>query len=347
MVARDMQDEQNRPRLRWLDIAKGLGIILVVLGHAERGLLHSSLQPCLVSPAVLDDWIYAFHMPLFFLVSGIALRLARQTSLWGLLKQRSSVILYPYLAWSVLQGAVEVAAAPYTNGHATVREVLSLVWAPRAQFWFLYVLFFCTVFCGFLRNARGAALLLALGGACVMGVLAPSLSGIWVLDKIAFNFAFMFIGFVLPTSVVGWRMSPSTATWSLMLGSILMVSILASVVLSQAYELPIARFALAWVGVAGMLLISHALDARAPRLADRLAFVGTKSLEIFLLHVTLVAAARLFGFWLGVGVSFEFAMALLTLVGVLGSLALERLIRGFGWNWLFRYPTAAMTGGAR
>lgn len=44
-------------RLDWVDVAKGLGIILVVMGHVwTRGAMR--------------DAIYAFHMPLFFLLAG-------------------------------------------------------------------------------------------------------------------------------------------------------------------------------------------------------------------------------------------------------------------------------------
>ncbi|MCB4860072.1 acyltransferase family protein [Sphingobium sp. PNB] len=45
-------------RWEWLDCAKGIGIVTVVVGHAVTGRLH--------------DWIYLFHMPLFFILSGIA-----------------------------------------------------------------------------------------------------------------------------------------------------------------------------------------------------------------------------------------------------------------------------------
>ena len=44
-------------RLKWLDIAKGLGILLMVLGHSSV-------------PVVVAKFIWAFHMPLFFIASG-------------------------------------------------------------------------------------------------------------------------------------------------------------------------------------------------------------------------------------------------------------------------------------
>ena len=53
-----MYGEENRRSLA-LDIAKGIGILLVVLGHCPH-----------VWPPV-KQWIYSFHVPLFFLLSGM------------------------------------------------------------------------------------------------------------------------------------------------------------------------------------------------------------------------------------------------------------------------------------
>ena len=48
----------SQNRNRWLDIAKGIAIILMVAGHTPI-------------PSVMSHFIYAFHMPLFFISSGL------------------------------------------------------------------------------------------------------------------------------------------------------------------------------------------------------------------------------------------------------------------------------------
>ncbi|WP_353939436.1 acyltransferase family protein [uncultured Bifidobacterium sp.] len=45
-------------RLTALDSLRGFGILLVVLGHASRSV-------------GLASWIFSFHMPLFFIISGM------------------------------------------------------------------------------------------------------------------------------------------------------------------------------------------------------------------------------------------------------------------------------------
>lgn len=43
----------EKERLSWLDVLKGIGIILVVMGH-------------IYSNSIIFNWLYSFHMPLFF-----------------------------------------------------------------------------------------------------------------------------------------------------------------------------------------------------------------------------------------------------------------------------------------
>lgn len=56
-------------RIDSLDILKGIGIILVVVGHMIGNQLY------------IRPWIYAFHMPLFFMVSGYCFNIAKHPNL--------------------------------------------------------------------------------------------------------------------------------------------------------------------------------------------------------------------------------------------------------------------------
>ena len=54
-------------RVEWIDVAKGVGIVLVSFGHLRNGDGESVWLPALDAPI---DAIYLFHMPLFFLLGG-------------------------------------------------------------------------------------------------------------------------------------------------------------------------------------------------------------------------------------------------------------------------------------
>lgn len=47
-------------RMEWIDVAKGLGLVLTILGH----LLYSGTW------STLNKFIYSFHMPMYFILSG-------------------------------------------------------------------------------------------------------------------------------------------------------------------------------------------------------------------------------------------------------------------------------------
>lgn len=59
---------QNNKRVEWVDIAKGIGIILVVLGHYLFNLKTAFIAGDIANSTITV--IYLFHMPLFFFISG-------------------------------------------------------------------------------------------------------------------------------------------------------------------------------------------------------------------------------------------------------------------------------------
>lgn len=53
-------------RNQWVDLCKGIGIILVVYGHVARGVFNAGIPLDEASYKLVDSIIYSFHMPLFF-----------------------------------------------------------------------------------------------------------------------------------------------------------------------------------------------------------------------------------------------------------------------------------------
>lgn len=81
-------------RIEWIDLLKGLAIILVVMGH----------MPYDDGCVALKSGIYSFHMPLFFLLAGFtaALSMSRSANPWGFIRKRLVGVFIPYLAWSFM-----------------------------------------------------------------------------------------------------------------------------------------------------------------------------------------------------------------------------------------------------
>lgn len=82
---------EKSDRIAWLDIAKGIGILFVFLGHT------------IFIDELWRIWIYAFHMPLFFFLSGITYNEAKYQKITDLLLSKSKSILIPYVVLCMVE----------------------------------------------------------------------------------------------------------------------------------------------------------------------------------------------------------------------------------------------------
>jgi len=85
------EQSQNRKRLTGLDMARGIAIILVVIGHS--GFVSASC----------NIWLSSFHLPTFFLLSGILMGMKQEDRhpLKTLSLQKARSIMIPYLWFSL------------------------------------------------------------------------------------------------------------------------------------------------------------------------------------------------------------------------------------------------------
>ena len=120
-----MTSNLKRKRLLWLDVAKGMAIILVVLGHSAL-------------PPVLNRLIFAFHMPFFFLASGYS-SVFDKYCLEDYMKRKVKVLLFPFLIYSFINLLLQ----PYVSDMSYQEywmQFLELGWLG-VPLWFIPVLF--------------------------------------------------------------------------------------------------------------------------------------------------------------------------------------------------------------
>lgn len=77
----------NKKRIEWIDWIRAIGIFLVVLGH---GIGNDNDAP------ELRLWIYSFHIPLFFIISGMVFNADRYSSLKDCVKAKARNLVVPY-----------------------------------------------------------------------------------------------------------------------------------------------------------------------------------------------------------------------------------------------------------
>lgn len=184
-------------RTDWVDCAKAIGAILVVYGHVARGLYNAGIAIPAHYYRLADSIVYSFHMPLFFFLSGLFFYTSLQKrGALGLAFNKVDTIVYPYILWSILQGSVEVVLSSYTNGNVTFTEVFTL-WDPRAQFWFLYALFFIFLVSIAIFSAVPFRWLVAVFIAvCALHLARGALPGFKVVLFVANNLVYFIFGVV-------------------------------------------------------------------------------------------------------------------------------------------------------
>ena len=102
-----------RKRLDYLDMAKGVGIFLVVLGHIEY-IQEDTLK-----------WISSFHMPLFFMVGGILAYVKREEKkpFFTALAAKARGTLIPYVSFTLMLLAMNTIGCLTDPGSLTVPQL--------------------------------------------------------------------------------------------------------------------------------------------------------------------------------------------------------------------------------
>ena len=157
----------TKNRIKYLDLARGIGILLVILGHIS--MISNDLRIYIVS----------FHIPLFFVVSGLLTGISEhrngEKNLKAVIGDKARTILLPYFIFSVLDILIYIAYYLLTGRDGGFPTALSdvvqtVTFYGFSVLWFLPALFGAEVLFlllrGFFKRAGQKRLLLT-----VIGVL--------------------------------------------------------------------------------------------------------------------------------------------------------------------------------
>ena len=141
------QPSTSRRHLTYVDLAKGIAIVLVVWGHFVDQVLNANVYEELHALNLwLQTTIYSFHMPLFFALSGLLAGIPggsfhRPGKYGDSLGKRSVRLLLPYLTVSLLQVPMRAVGRDHMPLGELPREMLVIFYDPSVQLWFIYALF--------------------------------------------------------------------------------------------------------------------------------------------------------------------------------------------------------------
>lgn len=282
-----------RERIMWVDVAKGLGMLCVILGHS------------LIAYPGIAKIIYSFHMPLFFILSGCMLRPSRSIREWRRRLWSSFKRLIPWtVAVFVLSTFVGYVLLPLLHGEALrpagqfLSEMsLSLLFSsstavslPSVEIgevgpmWFPVVIFFARSLFDGIHLTVGEKWT---GPVCILCTLAGVYLGgrLWLpfsFDIVLTVMIFFCAGFYL--SKIPWErylMPTMLASLSIWLLPLLRRYFLDIAI--RAYAFFPVSFLGAIAGSVFVCCLSTLLTRSAP-IQRLLCFLGRESLPLFYLH---------------------------------------------------------------
>jgi fucose 4-O-acetylase-like acetyltransferase len=325
-------------RIEYIDIARGIGILLVVLGHNDFALVS----------AFAHKVIYSFHMPLFFFLSGYFLDPSAPFVVF--LKKRFNSLLKPYLFTIFTIYFLSVSFGEMSFDIALRRIAKSLYatgyYIDWVQLWFLPNLFaasmYAFLFFALTRNLNHRTLrwLILLG---TLGAAGPFLDSFYPFSFAVFGREYEFFG--LPFSldlillsgfffILGGeiRQVSSEKTFDnifLLIGTgvgMMLLNIFFDARIdfnTRTYESFIINTVEAVVGIVFVLALSRQIELRTNRLASLFKYFGRASLVILILHVPIQ------DFWgkkvHGVTGDIPFSIWVAFFMGVAGSVLLHEL----------------------
>ena len=262
-------------RILWVDNLRGFLILLVVLGHTIQ---YS--MPGFYNSHVFN-YIYSFHMPLFFVVSGFVSYKPCERVFWGGIKRRCAQLLIPYLIWTLFFCLV--------SGTSLIRGYFE-----SPVYWFLIILFFISILITACQRLSfrlkikpewicGALAIVLFG---IVSVLKPSILSLGILHV---HFFFFTLGWFMRKYENGivrfWMMFPAG---------------IATAALGWFYHMGATPFGLASVppsiyflfsGFAGTVFFVTLFKRFANVSMDFFSHIGRLTLGIYVIHIIICGFA--------------------------------------------------------
>ncbi|MCM1164145.1 MAG: acyltransferase [Muribaculaceae bacterium] len=130
-------------RYETVDVARGIAIVLVVIGHFNMDGMPSGLE-------AVKDFIYLFHMPLFMMMSGFLLAATWRDEPYGkFLSRKFKRLMVPYFVTSLILFGIKIAFARVMplDHPVNVSDFVAILYEPVAGgfLWFVWALWWMMV----------------------------------------------------------------------------------------------------------------------------------------------------------------------------------------------------------
>ncbi len=319
---------KNESFFNWVFIAKGIGIVLVVVGHFYPN----------NSPEYWGDIrrvIYSFHMPLFFLLSGFLYSQTNHTYL-KLIDGKVKRLIYPFISIAILFFIFKYLASFFFHLKHPVglESIYALLCNSAGSYmpllWFVYALFLIFLVYPLTRNIIRNNFIILVVFILINVVFGNNYA---VFGKALANIPFFIIGVILrERKNTGAKNIVISGKWAYVGASLLTFCLVYLVKLKMDVGSQvdyILKFTLGVIGAICVINISCLIDAYDKSNGKGiLTQIGIYSMSIYLLHTVFESSIRIMFQQVldGSQLNFEIVAIIAVTAGVVFPLLLEKFI---------------------
>lgn len=328
--------ERGGGRVDWVDVAKGICIVFVVMMHSTLGIELAAKETGWMGHVVA--FAQPFRMPDFFLISGLFLGRVIVKDWRTFLDRRVVHFFYFYLIWLTIQFAFKAPQFVAAEGvEATVRLYLvSLFVEPFGTLWFIWIL---PLFALMVRALRDVPVWVVLPLAGLAEAL-PVQTMVTVIDETANRFVYFYAGCVLAPAIFRFAERVGERPLAGLAGLGLWAVVNGAFVFAGWATMPGVSLAL---GAAGALAIvtSAVLLARSASLGSVPRFLGENSIAVYLGFFLPMACTRFVLLRTDVITDVGTMSLLVTIAAVVGALMMWWVAMRLGFRFLYERPAWA------
>ncbi|MBQ8167670.1 MAG: acyltransferase [Lachnospiraceae bacterium] len=277
-----------------IDIIRGFAVVLMVLGHsvAAENLNDIDSKCC----KVVFEYIYTFHMPLFFIIAGFCYK--RCVNYFEYVNKRVKRILVPYVVFSVVSIILRNIFSVFTLSKSNIGEDVISILFYGADIWFLYVMFEVSIFFPLIERIVEKNKLKCYVGLILILIIGFVLRnrGIFLVNNMTYYMLFFLLGYVLKARIEQMLEEKSNVNKKLqiIIALILYTLIGCSVCFewenANLFFMHIIRVFLATIGCFASFLLLKNIELF--KIKSILKNIGTYSLPIYIFNGYFISISR-------------------------------------------------------
>ena len=253
-------------------------------------------------PKLLSDWIWSFHMPFFFFVSGMLTNWCKEKKVF--LKAKARTLLIPFVFYSMVNFIAFSIVNGYSQSGGVIGGTYYLIGILRngwggVALWFIPVLWMALLFVKCIFDSGKSWLRYIIMVACSIAAYCLSVNSIylpWTLSTIPIASVYVFLGNCLGNSVKRITSSVLFCWLSFMIGFAV------TIIVSHFYRQDLAAnrilpfFPILIGSLSGtiMLLAVSKLLCANSWLSQILSTIGQNTLEVMCLSQCIIAVLNLY-----------------------------------------------------